>query len=193
MRQGLQWKVLGVLLAAWVLLLAMRVMEDREPERRPLTFTSGQVVKAERPGNAPVLLALASPESGSLAVPRKPSKNIFAPLRFARPKPKKVAAKPEPPPPPKPEAPPPPPPGPSPEELAAAQARKQMAQYRVLGYSAEGAAPRAFLGKGNKIFIAQVGEELEDRIVVAAISAEAVKLRETRTKLEATLPMKAER
>ena len=63
-----------------------------------------------------------------------------------------------------------------------------MSQYRVLGYSSEGGEPRAFLGKGSKIFIARVGEELEDHIQDAAITDTAVKLRETRTRLEATLP-----
>ncbi len=65
-----------------------------------------------------------------------------------------------------------------------------MAQYRVLGYSADGGNTRAFLGKGSKIFIAGVGQTVEGRIEVAAITETAVKLRETRTNLEATLPYK---
>ncbi len=63
-----------------------------------------------------------------------------------------------------------------------------MSQYRVLGYSTDGGDTRAFLGKGRKIFIAGVGETVEGRIEIAAITDTAVKLRETRTNVEATLP-----
>lgn len=190
MSHSAKWKLFGALALCWLALLALRVTEDREPRRVPLTYVSGQRVQADPGPESPGLVALLSTDPASLASPRTPSKNIFSPLKFPKPKRKKPAAKTQaPPPPPKPAA-PPRPPGPTPEELAAAQARKQMAQYRALGFSRDGGTPRAFIGKGNKIYIAQVGEELENRIVVAAITADAVKLRETRTRLEATLPLR---
>lgn len=187
-----RWKLLGALVLCWAALLVVQVTEDREPRRVPLTYVSGQTVTADRGRESQPRVALLVAEADSLSVPPKPSKNIFAPLEFPKPKKKrKVIEKRQPPPPPKPAAPPPPPPGPSPEELAAAQARKQMAQYRALGFAEDSGTPRAFLGKGNKIYIVQVGEELEERIVVAAITTDTVKLRETRTRLETTLPLRS--
>ncbi len=190
MSQSTKWKLLGMLALCWLGLLAVRVTDQREPERRPLTYVSGQRVQADAGLEPPRVVTLLSIEPASLASPQRPSKNIFAPLKFPKPKKKrKVVAKQAPPPPPKPVT-PPPPPGPSPEDLASAQARKQLAEFRALGFSEDGGTPRAFLGKGNKIYIVQVGEELEDRIVVAAITATSVRLRETRTRLEATLPLR---
>ncbi len=186
-----QWKVFGVLAACLLGLIVLRAADDRTPRRMPLTYVSGQTVKPDRAASSPILANLISSERDAVLAARTPSKNIFAPLTFPKPKRKQVVAKvkPPPPPPPKPAA-PPPPPGPSAEEFAAAEARKQMAQYRALGFSEDGGTPRAFLGKGTKIYIAQVGEELEERIVVAAITADSVRLRETRTRLEATLPLR---
>lgn len=194
MTRSAQWTLLGALGLCWLGLLVMQVTDGRDPQRVPLTYVSGQTVSADRDPESETTVALLSGEPASLSVPTTPSKNIFAPLKFPKPKKKKkVIKKRPPPPPPKPAAPPPPPPGPSPAELAAAQARKRMAQYRALGFSQDGGTPRAFLGKGNKIYIAEVGEELEHRIVVAGITAEAIRLRETRTRLEATLPLRPSR
>ncbi len=190
MTQSAKWKLLGALLLCWLGLLAVRVMDDQEPRRQPLTYVSGQSVRADRDLESQTLVALLSAEPASLSGPQTPSKNIFAPLKFPKPKKKKRAVVKSPPlPAPKPVA-ASLPPRPSPEDLAAAQARKQMAQFRALGFSEEGGTPLAFLGKGNKIYIAQVGEELEDRIIVAAITGTAVRLRETRTRLETTLPLR---
>lgn len=185
-----KWKLFGVLTLCWLSLLVVRMTDDLEPRRAPLTYVSGQSVKTAPIMTSPTTVALLSAKPASLSAPPTPSKNIFAPLTFPKPKKKRnVVSRREPPPPPKP-APPPPPAGPSPDALASAQARKQMGQYRALGFSEDGGTPRAFLGKGNKIYIAQVGEELEERIVVAAITADAVRLRETRTRLETTLPLR---
>ncbi len=190
MSDSAKWKILAVLALVWTTLILVRLLDNPEPQRVPLQHTSGQVAVANGAKAPPALAQTVSHGADARKIPRRPSKNIFAPLEFPKPKPKrkKVAKSKPPPPPPKPVAAPPAPPQPSPDQLAAAQARKRMSQYRVLGYSSEGGEPRAFLGKGNKIFIARVGEELEDRIQVAAITDTAVKLRETRTRLEATLP-----
>ena len=75
------------------------------------------------------------------------------------------------------------------KEQAAQQARQQMAQYRFLGYLTQQGEHRAFLGKGQALFIVRLGETVEGKIQVAAIDASAVKLRETTTNVETTLPL----
>lgn len=75
------------------------------------------------------------------------------------------------------------------KEQAAQQARQQMAQYRFLGYLTQQGEHRAFLGKGQLLFIVRIGETVEGKIQVAAIDPSAVKLRETGTNVETTLPL----
>ncbi len=188
MTEGAKWRLLALLMLLMAAVVTYRVLDRPEPQRVALTYTSGQTANATSAKSSPTLIHLDSKQRMARQGPRRPSKNIFSPLEFPKPKKKKTAVKVK--------AAPPPPPRlvqpaiphpPSPEELAAAQARKRMAAYRVLGYSREGGQPRAFLGKGRKIFIAGIGEELEDRIHVAAITEKAVRLRETRTQVEATL------
>jgi len=48
---------------------------------------------------------------------------------------------------------------------------------------------RAFLGKGPSLFIVRVGDTVEGKIQVAAIDASEVKLRETSTNAETTIPL----
>ncbi len=181
------------LVLLWVIILSLRMLVEPEPQRVALQFRSGQTVAVPGTTPPPTLAQPVSTKPGVSEVPANPSKNIFAPLEFQKPKPKKKKVvkkkKRRPPPLPK-KVLPPPPPGPSPEELAAQQIRAQMAQYRVLGYSSDRGRALAFLGKGRKIFIAGVGETVEGRIEIAAITDTAVKLRETRTNVEATLPYK---
>ena len=183
-------KLLAGLVVVFVGMLIFRLVTEPEPQRVPLTYKSGHVATSENSSSLPSLKQPISRHATSATVKRHPPKNIFAPLEFPKPKRKKTKkAKPRGAPPPKPVA-APLPLGPTPEELTAAQARKLMAQYRVLGYATDGGQPQAFLGKGTKIFIVGIGETLEGRIQIAEITDTAVKLRETRTNLETTLPYK---
>ncbi len=75
------------------------------------------------------------------------------------------------------------------KEQAAQQARQQMAQYRFLGYLTQDGEHRAFLGKGQSLFIVRIGDTVEGTIQVAAIDPSAVKLREVVTNVETTLPL----
>jgi len=81
--------------------------------------------------------------------------------------------------------PPPPPPPPSPEEAAAEQARRkrdeaiqqvnqQIRQFRFLGYLIENGETKAFVGKGQELFIVRNGEVLEGQIVVSQIDQTSV-------------------
>ena len=190
MSDDLKLKLLAGLVVVFVGMLTFRLATESEPQRVPLTHKSGQVATPEHSASLPSLKQQGSRNTKPAKVTRHPSQNIFAPLEFPKPKRKKARkAKPRAAPPPKPVA-APLPVGPTPGELAGAQARKLMAQYRVLGYAIDGGEPQAFLGKGTKIFIVGVGETLEGRIQIAEITDTAVKLRETRTNLETTLAYK---
>ena len=148
--QGIALLVLG---AIWAGVVLWVVVSEPEPQRVPLTYVTGQAVRAEMgrtPAGAGLYVHL-----DRLAVARRQAeealvspKNIFAPLRSDEPK--VALAKPlpkAPEPPPKPAAPAPPPP-PSPEELAAQAARQELAQFRYLGYLNRPDKEEAFLSKG---------------------------------------------
>lgn len=190
MSDDLKLKLLAGLVVVFVGMLTFRLATESEPQRVPLTHKSGQVATPEHSASLPSLKQQGSRNTKPAKVTRHPSQNIFAPLEFPKPQRKKARkAKPRAAPPPRPVA-APLPLRPTPGELAGAQARKLMAQYRVLGYAIDGGEPQAFLGKGTKIFIVGVGETLEGRIQIAEITDTAVKLRETRTNLETTLAYK---
>ncbi len=172
-------RVLVGMVLLWVIILTLRMLVEPEPQRVALQFRSGQTAAVLGTTPPPTLALPVSAKPGASEVPANPSKNIFAPLEFPKPKPtkRKVVKKKKRQPPPLPKKVlPPPRPGPSAEDLAAQQIRAQLAQYRVLGYSSDGGRALAFLGKGRKIFIAGVGETVEGRIVIAAITDTAVKL-----------------
>ena len=78
------------------------------------------------------------------------------------------------------------------KELAAQQSRQLLAKYRFLGYLTQGGEPRAFLGKGNELYIVRTGETVEGRIQVKGIDATSVKLLDATTSLETTLPLTKE-
>lgn len=73
------------------------------------------------------------------------------------------------------------------KELAAQQSRQLLAKYRFLGYLSQGGERRAFLGKGNEIYIVRTGETVEGRIQVKGIDATSVKLLDASTSFETTL------
>ncbi|MGH7164706.1 MAG: hypothetical protein ACREIS_04175, partial [Nitrospiraceae bacterium] len=75
------------------------------------------------------------------------------------------------------------------QELAAQQARQLMSQYRFLGYLTQGGESKAFLSKGKDIFVVRPGETVDGRIQITSIDATSVKLKETGTSLETTIPL----
>lgn len=95
------------------------------------------------------------------------------------------------------------PPLPSPEELAAQaereqhalrvkEAREQMTQFRYLGYLNQNGERKGFLGKGHDIYIVRQGDRLDGGVLVAAIDANTVTLRDTAQNLETTLQLKSD-
>jgi len=98
---------------------------------------------------------------------------------------------------------PPAPPMPSPEELAEqaarqAQERKRhqlrelMAQYRYLGYLTREGEQKAFLGKGQEIYIIHAGDTLDGQFQVASITPTAVKILAAQSDVETTIQLKTE-
>ncbi|MGH7234898.1 MAG: hypothetical protein ACREIO_00805 [Nitrospiraceae bacterium] len=201
MTERAKWRLLGALALVWLIAIVVRVASEPEPQRVPLKFRSGETVAAESTRSDGGEPGLVRPKlaRGSQA-PFKTPKNIFAPAEHSgepgRAHAPRLRKNPETPVPAPLSAPPPPPavaftapPSPSPEQLAAQQARQWLGQYRFFGYLGQGGDQRAFLSKGHDIFIVRVGDSIEGRIMVTAIDASSVKLRETGTSLETTLSL----
>ncbi len=204
-----KWGLLGALALVWLTVIVFLVMNEPEPQRVTLKFKSGPAQARPRADLPPLVWPAQARES---QVSFKTPKNIFAPpetltepekqkLAAARKRAKEAALPAVPPP--QPAAPPPP----TPEELAAQEARRQqelarqqqefaaqqarqlMSQYRFLGYLTQGGESKAFLSKGKDIFVVRPGETVDGRIQITSIDATSVKLKETGTSLETTIPL----
>ncbi len=185
-------QILGALILAWIAIVAVQFLTEPEPQRVPLQNQSGPASRVGQKDVSPMRTKLLHPMLAKVEsedIPATPSKNIFAPLEFPKPKTRRVAkAKPAPSPVSSRVTPTIPSP-PSAEELAAQRARMAMAQYRFLGYVQEGGEPRAFLVKGQDIFIIGAGETLEGEIRVAGIQPTSVELRFADTNIRTILPL----
>ena len=209
--EQMKWTLLVGLWVVWATILAARWLTYQEPARMPLKFASGQrSAKADGPTIAgmPVLVKRPLSQPRALALPSP--KNIFAPLpepltpRNSGKVVHQVAkASPLPAPAPVVYTPPPPPPllpPPSSEEIAAQQARQQqelaaqqvrqlMTQFRYLGYLTQLGEPQAFLGKGNDLYIVRVGDTVEGRLIVTAVEATSLTLRDLASQVERTVAL----
>ena len=212
-----KWSLLGGLMLVLLALVAIRVLNQPEPQRVPLSYKSGQKLARDAARGVASLPTPVKPRPPKNQVTFREPKNIFARLgsvsdttsdaraRGGK-KPKlAIAAVTGPV-----QGPPPPPPEESAaqqairqqqlaeqqarqqKEQAAQQARQLMGQYRFFGYLTEGGQHRAFLAKGREIYIVRTGETLEGRIVVTGVDASWVKLKDPATSQEATLPLKKE-
>ena len=212
-----KWSLLGALALVLLTLVVIRVFNQPEPQRVPLTYRSGQTLARDAARGAASLPTAVKPRPPKNQVTFREPKNIFARLgsgsdttsdaraRGAK-KPKLAMAGVSGPV----QGPPPPPPEESAaqkalrqqqlaaeqsrqqKEMAAQQARQLMGQYRFFGYVAQGGQHRAFLAKGREIYIVHPGETLEGRILVTGVDASGVKLKDSATSQEATLPLRKE-
>jgi hypothetical protein len=212
-----KWAGVGGLLLIWAVVILLRLVNEPEPQRVPLTFTSGQV-QSRVAGDLQVVRPV---EARNAKVSFATPKNIFAPLdtrlesekretvqvtKRTRARPPEVFG----------------PPAPPPDVLAAQQAQRHqelaaeaarrqqelaelqarqqreatlqqarhlMAQYRFLGYLTKGNESRAFLGKGREIYIVRAGDTVDGRIQVTSIDAATVKLKDAGTSLETAIPL----
>lgn len=183
------------LLAAWAALILLRLWEEPEVQRAPLTYKSGMAPPSQVAG----VPAVKRPTRVDLADNSfKPPKNIFTPIevvkeRLLAEQAAKQARR-------NPPAPPPAPPPvvvaavppPSPEVLAAQKAREQLKEYRFLGYLSKEGEPMAFISKGRAIFLLRAGEMVEERIQVKTVEASFVKLLHLPTRVETTIPLTPE-
>jgi hypothetical protein len=190
--------------AVWSVLILMRLVTAETPKEVPLTFVSGKPAATTRAAvGAPDPWQVTRVSLQAQEIPDAPKKNIFAPLgesmaigastavvkRVKRtPPPPLVAAAPA---------------GPTPEELAEQaarqqeelklkQVREQMSQYRYLGYLNQQGVQKAFVGKGNDIYIIRKGDKLDGKFLVASIDPTSVKLKEPITNLETSLDLTKE-
>jgi hypothetical protein len=209
-----KWRLLGGLALVLLALIALRVFNRPEPQRVPLTYRSGQTLARDAARGVDGSLTPAKPRPPKNHITFREPKNIFARLGDTasdaqarggkKPKPAMAAVTgPV-------QGPPPPPPEETAaqqalrqqqlaeqqarqqKELAAQQARQLMGQYRFFGYVAQGGQHRAFLAKGREIYIVRTGETLEGRLLVMAVDATTVRLKDSATSQEATLPLKKE-
>lgn len=175
-------KLLAILLTVWGILIVYRLSTQEEPKRVPLKYVKGQTVSKRewiaREGS-PLLVRLDLLKERA-AISLRHNKNIFAPVRVYLPPPP-----PSPLPPPPPELPPPPP---SPEELAIEQARRDLSQFRYLGYLNKGPGnEQAFLARQQELFIVGKGQPVSGTIVLKELTSSYVILQESNTRVEVTL------
>ena len=218
MNASLQRYLLLGLGAIWCVLILTRILTTEAPQEVPLTFVSGKPAAKTRVAiGTPDPWQVKRVMIQAREIPAGPKKNIFAPLGestvvgtsiVVAARTKRVAQPPEPIRQPLlqevaevvvPHA----PPGPTPEELAEQAAwhqkqlnlenvRGQMGQYRYLGYLSQQGVHKAFVGKGNDIYIIRKGDKLDGKFLVASIDAETVKLREPTTSLETSINLTKE-
>jgi hypothetical protein len=190
---------LAVLIVIWIGMIAYRIMSREEPKRVPLTYRKGQpavvlkdssvkgvkeaFARGKGGGEPKVRLDLLDQKPPA---PGEDLRNIFQPLRYQPPKP--PAPPPTLPPPPPPTLPPPPPP-PTPEELAAEQARKDLAEFRYLGFLNRGGKDHAFLSKSGTLYTGKHGDIVAGSFLLKELNTNFVIIQETGTKVEITIPL----
>ncbi|HXC61503.1 MAG TPA: hypothetical protein VNV63_02400 [Nitrospiria bacterium] len=181
--------MLAVLAGIWVVLAAYRILSHEEPKRIPLTYRQGQAVtkvtstRGEERRDLTLKFDLLNWKPPA---PGAGLKNIFLPLYFEPPKPPA-------PPPTIPHAPPPtlppPPAPPTPEEIAAEQARKELSEFRYIGYLNRGGKEQAFLSKDKNLFIVKLGDVITGTYILKDANNSSAVIQETQTKVEMTVPL----
>ena len=189
-----KWILLGGLLLIWATTLFFGVLEEEDLQQGPLQYKTGQTTRETGLKGSDPSLAFIKATSSDPVTFTQP-RNIFAPLgqqRAQKPTPKvskkpprkaslKRALGPK------------PPSSPSPGDLAAQQARQQLARFRFLGYLTKGGESQVFLSNGQAIYIGKQGETLEGDIQIKSIKPTEVilskPLKNSGTTVEAALPL----
>ena len=190
----IKWGLLGGLLLVWVAVAWFQIMNQPEPQRVPLTYKSG-VAKATTE-TAPTVMSRtrsADPNQTGFKTP----KNIFAPLTvqseivasnpsgLRKPRGRKGGgplSAPE-------QAEAPVVRQPTPEERAIMEARRQLSEFRFLGYLTQHGSRRAFLARGPETYILKIGEVVDGRILLTSMDATSITLVETSTNQKASIPL----
>jgi hypothetical protein len=184
--------VLVLLIGIWAAVIAYRILSHDEPQRAPLTYRKGQSVAvatkaapARAGGRRDLTLKLDLLDQKP-PTPGGKLKNLFLPLRYDPPKP--PAPPPTLPPTPPPTLPPPPPP-PTPEEIAAEQARRDLSEFRYLGYLNRAGNEQAFLSRKGTLFTPKNGEVIAGFFLIKTLNSNFVIIQETGTQIEIMLPL----
>jgi len=194
--------------ATWAALVIFEVTNQPSPERVPLKFKSGPTQdiaeKHAHQSDNPFTVRLARAKTHEL--PHLPSHNIFASLDTPSPeatlrqvnkhtvsglvKPSQspspapiVAA---------------PPASPSEQELAAQraiqqtemarlEAMRELGAFRFLGFLEQDGLARAFLARGNELYVVKNGDAIDGRYVITVLDNSSVKIRATSTGAETTI------
>lgn len=184
------------LLILWGGLLLYRFLFFEGTRTAPMKYMKGAVSTANKgEGDASMKLRTELLKTEAPA-PLSETKNIFAPLSSPKPPPpptvKKVVPPPPPPAPPPIVLPPPPPEvrGPTPEELALAQARSELTEFRYLGFLDRGNGKReGFFSKRQEAIIAGKGETVFGHFMVKELSENLAVIEEAATHAEVTLQL----
>lgn len=80
------------------------------------------------------------------------------------------------------------PPPKTPEQLAEEAARAELAQIKVVGVLFRNARGQAYLSKGDQTYLVSLGDSVA-RFTVTSITAESVKLFDSRTRVGAEIPV----
>jgi hypothetical protein len=172
-------KLLVAALVVLVLLIFYRVVTAEKPKTAPLVYTRGAVARSAvrqnladtEGGIDPLNVIIAKREEKFPGV----SRDIFR-MELPVPKPPKPA--------PVPVVPPPPVvPERTPEEIAADQARADLAKFRFLGYLTD-RDNTLFLSKEGELFMVKVGERLLRNYQVKEATKDAVVIVDTVTHVE---------
>jgi hypothetical protein len=198
MSARVRWTALLLLGGLWAGLALWYLVAAPEPQRVPLKYVTGQAASREvGRGKArtdlKIRMDLLEAERKQATGTFVPPKNIFAPLRQDEPvervaKARRDLAPSHSAPPPAPVA----PPGPTPEEMAAQAAQAELAQFRYLGFLSRQNKEEAFLSKGRELHIVQVGDTIDQRVLVKAITRNDVVLQETRSQVEKAVHLAGE-
>ena len=181
-----QKRVLAVLVASILALVAYRQATQEPPLNRPLTFPPG--MKADSPVRRGIVASSAASDPLNLFLERHAEKypgvarDIFqmrdhAPAKPLVTKPAATVV-----------APPPAVQQKSPEEIAADLARADLAKFRFLGYLTDKDSS-LFLSKEGELFIVKSGDNVLRTYQIKAVGNDHVVLYDTATKVEARIEL----
>lgn len=211
MTEGTKMRLAIFLCSTWAALTLFEVMNQPSPERVPLRFKSGMAPNIAdshaHESDNPFTVRLARVKTHEL--PHLPSHNIFASLdspsseSAARPAKKRTAPSQMKPPQPLSPAPivtePAPVPAPPSEleiatlraiqeaELARLETTRELAAFRFLGFLERDGVAQVFLARGSELYVVANGDIVEGKYAITVIDTSSVKIRATRTGVEATI------
>lgn len=180
-----------ILLAFWGALFSYRILFSEGPRTAPLKYVKGPIPVAKKEGEedtaTKVRTDLLKPDFSSSP---NDARNIFAPLPAPKPPPGPKA----PTPPPSVESPPPVVYIPTPEELALAQARSDLAEFKYIGFLDRGnGKPEGFISKKQETLITTQGEVIFEHFLIKRLSSSMAVIEEQGTHADVTLLLTDER